>query len=60
MFNIFNLTSVSYIENYFTGERENKFNDVFQEYLGCGTKIKAALKIKPVSKPKWFVPFDMI
>lgn len=50
VFKTYNLTSVFYIENHFR-QLKNKFSDVFQDGLGCCTKIKATLKLKPDSKP---------
>ena len=51
VFNTFSLKSVQETEKCFTLTLKSMFSDVYQEDLGCCTKIKATLKLKTDSKP---------
>ena len=57
VFNIFVLSSVYEIENYFVHSLKTKLNDVFTENLGYCTKVKTVLKLMPVLGSKRPVPY---
>lgn len=51
LFNTFALSSISKIESYFARYVKTKFTNVFTENLGCCTKAKTTLKLKPNVRP---------
>lgn len=61
IFNTFQVNSAADTEKHFKSMLKAKFNNVFQEGLGCCTKVKATLKLKsdtkPIFRPKRPVPY---
>ena len=61
IFNTCQVNSAADTDKYFMSIVKAKFNNVFQEGLGCCTKVKATLKLKsdskPIFRPKRPVPY---
>ena len=61
IFNTCQVNSAADTDKHFMSILKAKFNNVFQEGLGCCTKVKATLKLKsdskPIFRPKRPVPY---
>ena len=61
IFNTFQVNSAADTDKHLISILKTKFNNVFQEGLGCCTKVKATLKLKsdskPIFRPKRPVPY---
>ena len=61
IFNTCRINAAADTDKYFMSILKAKFNNVFQEGLGCCTKVKATLKLKfdskPIFRPKRPVPY---